>query len=209
MVPPNAFISLAEETGLIIPIGEWVLRTAAAQLQAWAASPETAHLTIAVNVSAPQFRQPDFVEQVRSIIALSGARPQALKLELTESALADDMQTVLGKMRALKTFGISWSLDDFGTGYSSLSLLKSLPFEQVKIDQSFVRGLLDDPRDMAIVETILTLSESLHLAVIAEGVETEAQRAALEIAGCTSFQGYLFGRPMPVRELLPSLAEAA
>jgi EAL domain-containing protein (putative c-di-GMP-specific phosphodiesterase class I) len=209
MVPPGAFIPLSEETGLIIPIGEWVLRTAAAQLQAWAGSPETQHLTIAVNVSATQFRQPDFVEQVRRIVALSGARPQALKLELTESALADDMEIVLGKMQALKDLGIAWSLDDFGTGYSSLSSLKNLPFEQVKIDQSFVRDLLADRRNMAIVETILRLSDSLGLAVIAEGVETEAQRAALEKAGCSHFQGYLFGRPVPVGELLPKLSAAA
>jgi diguanylate cyclase len=209
MVAPNAFIPLAEETGLIIPIGEWVLRTAAVQLQAWAAAPETQQLTIAVNVSATQFRQPDFVEQVRSIVTLSGARPQALKLELTESVLADDMEVVLGKMKALKEFGIGWSLDDFGTGYSSLSSLKNLPFEQIKIDQSFVRELLTDPRNRAIVETILRLSESLGLSVIAEGVETEAQRAALEAAGCTRFQGYLFGRPVPVGELLPKLSAAA
>jgi EAL domain-containing protein (putative c-di-GMP-specific phosphodiesterase class I) len=209
MVPPNTFIPLAEETGLIIPIGEWVLKTAAAQLQVWARSPETAHLTIAVNVSATQFRQPDFVELVRSIVTLSGARPQALKLELTESVLADDMETVLGKMTALKDFGIIWSLDDFGTGYSSLSSLKNLPFEQVKIDQSFVRDLLADPRNMAIVETILRLSKSLDLAVIAEGVETEAQRAALEVAGCVSFQGYLFGRPVPINELLAPFSAVA
>ena len=182
---------------------------AAAQLQAWAASPETRDLTMAVNVSATQFRQPDFVEQVRSILSLSGARPQSLKLELTESVLADDMEVVVKKMQALKAFGITWSLDDFGTGYSSLSSLKNLPFEQIKIDQSFVRDLLTDRRNMAIVETILRLSDSLGLSVIAEGVETEAQRAALEKAGCTHFQGYLFGRPMPVSELLPRLSAAA
>ncbi len=209
MVPPNAFIPLAEETGLIIPIGDWVLRTAAAQLQTWAGSPETRDLTIAVNVSATQFRQPDFVEQVRSIIGLSGARPQALKLELTESVLADDMHVVQGKMQALKAFGIAWSLDDFGTGYSSLSSLKNLPFQQIKIDQSFVRDLLADHRNMAIVETIVRLSDSLGLSVIAEGVETEAQRVALEKAGCINFQGYLFGRPVPVGELLPKLSAAA
>lgn len=209
MVPPNSFIPLAEETGLIIPIGDWVLRTAAAQLQAWAGSPETRELTMAVNVSATQFRQPDFVEQVRAIINLSGARPQALKLELTESVLAEDMDVVVKKMQALKDLGIAWSLDDFGTGYSSLSSLKNLPFDQIKIDQSFVRDLLADPRNRAIVETIVRLSESLGLCVIAEGVETEAQRAALEKAGCSHFQGYLFGRPVPVGELLPKLLAAA
>ncbi|WP_430513457.1 putative bifunctional diguanylate cyclase/phosphodiesterase [Pannonibacter phragmitetus] len=168
-IPPSEFIALAEETGLIIPIGEWVLRTACAQLAAWAASPLTAQLTVSVNVSASQFRQPDFVEQVRSILRLSGACPELLKLELTESALAEDAAVVCGKMRALKELGISWSLDDFGTGYSSLSSLKQLPFDQLKIDQSFVRDLLSDDRNLAIVSTILTLGQSLGLEIIAEG----------------------------------------
>ncbi|WP_165218388.1 putative bifunctional diguanylate cyclase/phosphodiesterase [Affinirhizobium pseudoryzae] len=200
-VSPGEFIPLAEETGLIIPIGEWVLRTACAQLQVWAKDPATAHLTIAVNVSASQFRQPDFVEQVRSILALSGAPASRLKLELTESALADDVATVVAKMTALKGTGISWSLDDFGTGYSSLSSLKRLPLDQLKIDQSFVRDLQTDPRNMPIVEAILHLSETLHLVVIAEGVETEAQLAALTSAGCRYFQGFYFSRPLPIAEL--------
>ncbi len=200
-ISPGEFIPLAEETGLIIPIGEWVLRTACAQLQVWAKDPATRHLTIAVNVSASQFRQPDFVEQVRSILALSGAPASRLKLELTESALADDVATVVAKMTALKETGISWSLDDFGTGYSSLSSLKRLPLDQLKIDQSFVRDLQTDPRNMPIVEAILHLSETLDLLVIAEGVETEAQLQALVGAGCRYFQGFYFSRPLPIQDL--------
>lgn len=200
-ISPGAFIPLAEETGLIIPIGEWVLRTACAQLAAWAASPLTAQLTVSVNVSASQFRQPDFVEQVRSIVRLSGARPELLKLELTESALAEDAEIVGSKMQALKEQGISWSLDDFGTGYSSLSSLKQLPFDQLKIDQSFVRDLLNDDRNLAIVSTILQLGQSLGLEIIAEGVETQAQFDLLQAAGCSSFQGYLFSRPVSAARL--------
>lgn len=207
-IPPNAFLPIAEETGLIIPIGEWVLRAACAQLREWALDPETASLTIAVNVSASQFRQPDFVEQVIAIVSISRAPASALKLELTESALVDDLATVNRKMRALTQIGISWSLDDFGTGYSSLSSLKHLPFEQVKIDRSFVQDL-PDPRSSAIVDTILRLGESLELNVIAEGVETEEQHAALRAAGCSCFQGYLFGRPMPVAALVSTMSAAA
>lgn len=206
-IPPSEFIALAEETGLIIPIGEWVLRTACAQLAAWAASPLTAQLTVSVNVSASQFRQPDFVEQVRSILRLSGACPELLKLELTESALAEDAAVVCGKMRALKELGISWSLDDFGTGYSSLSSLKQLPFDQLKIDQSFVRDLLSDDRNLAIVSTILTLGQSLGLEIIAEGVETQAQFELLHEAGCFSFQGFLFSRPVSASSLADCIEE--
>jgi EAL domain-containing protein (putative c-di-GMP-specific phosphodiesterase class I) len=207
-IPPNAFIPIAEETGLIIPIGEWVLRAACAQLREWASIPDKASLTIAVNVSASQFRQPDFVEQVKAIVAISGAPPSALKLELTESALVDDLDTVTRKMRALTQIGISWSLDDFGTGYSSLSSLKHLPFDQVKIDRSFVQDL-PDTRSRAIIDTILRLGDSLGLTVIAEGVETEAQHDALRAAGCSCFQGYLFGRPVPIAELMEEAAPVA
>lgn len=200
-ISPKEFIPIAEETGLIIPIGEWVLRMASAQLVQWGKSPETADLTLAVNVSAVQFRQPDFVEQVKTIVSLSGAKPGGLKLELTESALVDDSDIVHERMQALRDFGIQWSLDDFGTGYSSLSQLKRFPFEQIKIDQSFVRDLLSDKRNMAIVETIIRLARNLNLSIIAEGVETEAQLQALSDAGCALYQGYLVGRPMPLGEL--------
>lgn len=207
-IPPNAFIPIAEETGLIIPIGEWVLRAACAQLREWSLMPDKASLTIAVNVSASQFRQPDFVEQVKAIVAISGARPSALKLELTESALVDDLDTVTRKMRALTQIGIRWSLDDFGTGYSSLSSLKHLPFDQLKIDRAFVKDL-PDPRSRAIIETILRLGDSLGLDVIAEGVETESQHDVLRAAGCSGFQGYLFGRPVPITALMDHQASAA
>ncbi len=208
-VPPHEFIPLAEEEGLIIPIGDWVLRTACAQLAEWERSAGTAHLTIAVNVSAVQFRQPDFVEQVKSIVKLSGARPSGLKLELTETALAEDVTIVVEKMEALRAFGIRWSLDDFGTGYSSLSSLKRFPFDQIKIDQSFVRDLLFDKRNMAIVDTIIRLARSLNMSIIAEGVETEEQLVALTHAGCDTYQGYLLSPPLPVEDLSAMVTSTA
>ena len=197
LVSPAEFIPLAEETGLILPLGDWVLATACHQLVAWARQPETAHLTLAVNVSARQFRRKDFVRQVRTILEGSGAKPQQLKLELTESLLLEDVEDIIAKMNALKGLGVSFSLDDFGTGYSSLAYLKRLPLDQLKIDQSFVRDILTDPNDAAIARTIVALAESLGLAVIAEGVETKAQREFLASAGCHACQGYLFGRPLP------------
>ena len=197
-ISPLEFIPLAEETGLIIPIGEWGLRTACAQLTEWSKSPQTSHLTIAVNVSVTQFRQPDFVQEVKSILLLSSAAPSKLKLELTETALADDIDVVVKKMQALKNIGVTWSLDDFGTGYSSLSLLKRLPLDQLKIDQSFVSDLLSDKRSLAIINTLIDLGQNLNLAVIAEGVENEKQLTALQSIGCLSYQGYLFCRPLPI-----------
>jgi diguanylate cyclase (GGDEF)-like protein/PAS domain S-box-containing protein len=207
-VPPAAFIALAEETGLILPLGQWVLENACGQLVKWAKNPAFAHLSIAVNISARQFRQAAFVDQVIEIIERSGANPQQLKLELTESLLLDNVQEIIDKMSTLKARGISFSLDDFGTGYSSLSYLKRLPLDQLKIDQSFVRDLLSDPNDVAIARTIVALAQSLGLSVIAEGVETEAQRHCLASQGCLAYQGYLFGRPMPAQELEKRLSEA-
>ena len=198
MVSPLEFISLAEETGLIQPIGEWVLETACAQLAIWATRPAMAHLTVAVNVSAHQFSHADFVDYVLAVLERTGASPQRLKLELTESMLAENLQDIIGKMSALKSAGVSFSLDDFGTGYSSLSYLKRLPLWQLKIDQSFVRDVLVDSKDAAIVKTVVALAENLGLGVIAEGVETEAQRDFLAGAGCTTYQGYLFSRPLPL-----------
>lgn len=200
VVSPAAFIPLAEETGLILPLGLWVLETACHQLVAWAATPDTAHLSIAVNVSAMQFRQPDFVEQVLTVLERSGANPQRLKLELTESLLLDNVEEIIAKMTALKTWGIGFSLDDFGTGYSSLTYLKRLPLDQLKIDQSFVRDLLTNINDAAIARTIVALANSLGLSVIAEGVETESQRDCLAMEGCHAYQGYLFGRPLPLAD---------
>ncbi len=198
LVSPAQFIPLAEDTGLIVPMGLWVLQTACAQLAAWVDEEPTAGISIAVNVSARQFRQPDFVAQVRQVIEESGARPELLKLELTESTVLENVEDTIVRMRELKQLGVSFSMDDFGTGYSSLQYLKRLPLDQIKIDQSFVRDLTSDPNDAAIVQTIIAMTRALGLNVIAEGVETEAQRDFLDSHGCHAFQGYLFGRPLPV-----------
>ncbi len=195
MVLPGEFIGLAEQTGLILPIGQWVLRSACRQLVAWAEQPATRKLSLAVNVSARQFRQADFVSQVQAVLDDTGVDPQYLKLELTESVLISDVEDAIRKMGALRERGVRFALDDFGTGYSSLSYLKRLPLDQLKIDQSFVRDVLTDPNDAAIVRTILALAQSMDLQAVAEGVETEGQRQFLLDSGCTVFQGYLFGRP--------------
>jgi diguanylate cyclase (GGDEF)-like protein/PAS domain S-box-containing protein len=205
LVSPAQFIPLAEETGLIVPMGLWVLQTACAQLAAWQQDAQTAELTIAVNVSAKQFRQPDFVEQVQRILTESGAKPALLKLELTESTVLENVEDTISKMRAIKQLGVSFSMDDFGTGYSSLQYLKRLPLAQIKIDQSFVRDLASDPNDAAIVQTIIAMSQALGLNAIAEGVETEAQREFLERYGCHAFQGYFFGKPLPLEKFMASL----
>lgn len=200
MVSPADFIPLAEETGLILPLGHWVLEAACAQLAKWAWQTEFSALTIAVNVSVRQFRQPGFVDEVLTILKNTGANPSRLKLELTESLLAHDVEEIVGKMFALKAKGIGFSLDDFGTGYSSLSYLKRLPLDQLKIDQSFVRDILIDPNDAAIARTIVTLADSLGLGVIAEGVETAVQRDFLRAAGCHAYQGYFVGRPLELKD---------
>jgi diguanylate cyclase (GGDEF)-like protein/PAS domain S-box-containing protein len=198
LISPAMFIPLAEETGLILPIGSWVLNTACQQLARWASNPAFSHLKLAVNVSAKQFLQPDFANLVFDALSQSGANPSLLKLELTESVMISDADSVIEKMLRLKGHGVSFSLDDFGTGYSSLAYLKRLPLEQLKIDQSFVKNLLQNSNDNAIVRAVITLGQSLGLEVIAEGVETTAQRDALVTFGCDHFQGYLFGRPEPL-----------
>ena len=200
LVGPGEFIPLAEDTGLILPIGHWVLETACRQLKTWEARQQTRHLLLAVNVSARQFQQPDFVNQVLQVIDATGADPTRLKLELTESMLVGDPESVIEKMEQLKRRGIRFSLDDFGTGFSSLTYLKRLPIDQLKIDQSFVRDLESDPNDAAIVRTVIALGQSLGIGVIAEGVETQGQRNFLAVHGCKHYQGYLFGRPVPVDE---------
>ncbi len=200
LVMPAMFIPLAEETGLILPLGQWVLDTACRQLVAWARDAATAHLTMAVNVSAHQFRQPDFVQMVQSVVRRTGADPAKLKLELTESLLVADVERTVDKMNALRAMGISLALDDFGTGYSSLSYLKRLPLDQLKIDKSFVRDVLTDPSDAAIARTILLLGHTLGLDVIAEGVETESQRDFLAQNGCQAYQGFLFSKPVPAEQ---------
>ncbi|MDT8991143.1 EAL domain-containing protein [Curvibacter sp. APW13] len=201
MVSPGDFIPVAEQTGLILDLGLWVLRAACQQLVLWRGNALTRDLSISVNVSARQFRHPGFTTQVLDVLRQTGANPYRLKLELTESLLLTDFADVTLKMTELRSIGVSFSLDDFGTGYSSLSYLKQLPLDHLKIDQSFVRGVLHDPNDAAIARTILTLAASLDLGVVAEGVEIAGQRDFLKENGCRSFQGYLFGRPVPVQML--------
>jgi diguanylate cyclase (GGDEF)-like protein/PAS domain S-box-containing protein len=200
LVLPGEFIPLAEETGLILPIGHWVLEAACLQLERWSHDPATRDLQLAVNVSARQFRQPDFVEQVRRILEHSGANPARLKLELTESLVLDNVKDTIAKMQAIKQLGAGFSMDDFGTGYSSLAYLTRLPLDQLKIDRSFVMKLPGNKNDSIIVQTVITMGRSLGLSVIAEGVENEAQREFLESRGCDAYQGYLFSRPLPLNE---------
>jgi predicted signal transduction protein with EAL and GGDEF domain len=213
LVAPGEFIPLAESTGLILPLGRWILYSACQQLVEWATDPRRAQLTLAVNVSARQFHHRDFVDDVLAVLDETGANPQRLELELTESHLVQDVETMIVKMGQLQARGVRFALDDFGTGYSSLSYLKRLPLNQLKIDRSFVRDLLSDPNDAAIVRTIVALGGSLDLQVIAEGVETPAQRDALLRLGCQRFQGYLFGKPQPPQMLeqwpLPAGASSA
>jgi EAL domain-containing protein (putative c-di-GMP-specific phosphodiesterase class I) len=186
----------------------WILRTACLQLVEWARDPQTAHWTLAVNVSARQFRHSHFVDEVLGVLEETGANPHRLKLELTETLLLDDVEDTILRMDTLRASGLGFSLDDFGTGYSSLSYLKRLPLDQLKIDQSFVRDLLTDANDASIARTIVTLAHSLDLGVIAEGVETQEQRDMLASLGCHTWQGYLFGRPGPADTLVQSVASA-
>ena len=199
-ISPAQFIPLAEESGLILLIGQWVLDTACAQLKVWEGEPDSRDLKLSVNVSARQFHQSDFVEQVRQSLLVSGANPARLKLELTESVVLNNVEEVIHRMQQLNGLGVGFSLDDFGIGYSSLMYLKRLPLDQIKIDQSFVRDVTWDPNDAAIVRAILAMSQSLGLQVIAEGVETQAQRDFLYENGCTAYQGFFFGKPMPIEE---------
>lgn len=200
IVSPIEFIPVAEETGLILPLGHWILKTACEQLARWAQIPEMEAVTMAVNVSARQFSQSDFVAEVLSVIQESGANPNRLKLELTESLLLQNIEEVISKMESLKVAGVSFSLDDFGTGYSSLSYLKRLPLDQLKIDQSFVRDIMNNENDAIICKSTIALSESMGLSVIAEGVETQEQRNLLLDLGCHAYQGYWFSRPVPLIE---------
>ena len=200
LIPPDEFIPLAEQIGLIRPLGHWVLGAACAQLVKWSEKPETAKLSLSVNVSAQEFNQEDYVAQVLSILERSGAQPSLLKLELTESMLVNDVDDIITKMTALKAAGVRISLDDFGTGYSSLSYLKKLPLDQLKVDQSFVREMLSSLQDEAIVRTVVSLAHNMELDVIAEGVETEEQRQFLQSIGCFTIQGYLLSRPLRIHD---------
>ncbi len=200
LVSPLHFIPLAEETGLILPIGQWVLKEACKQLKTWEQTEQTKRFTLSINISAIQFHKNDFVETVVACFQHCKIDHSLLKFELTESILLEDIEDAVSKMNSLKNLGIQFSLDDFGTGYSSLQYLKLLPLDQLKIDQSFVRDLVEDKSDRAIVRTIIAIAESLELKVIAEGVETEEQLSLLAKKGCKYYQGYLFGRPVPIDE---------
>lgn len=200
LIAPAEFIPLAEETGLIIPIGQWVLEEACWQLKKWEREPGRAHLHLAINVSARQFRQPDFIERVVGVLQQTGIDPRKLKLELTESLVLDNVTEAIATMQRLKESGVQFSMDDFGTGYSSLAYLKKLPLDQLKIDRSFVSEIATDPDDATIVQTIVAMAKNLDMEVIAEGVENAQQRNFLIECGCLSFQGYLFGKPLPLAE---------
>jgi EAL domain-containing protein (putative c-di-GMP-specific phosphodiesterase class I) len=207
MISPLRFIGLAEESGLIVPLGEWVVRTACAQGQAWRAA-GLPPLTISVNVSARQFEEKRLVERIADALRDTRLPPEALEVEVTESSIMRDLARAVDKMRELKAMGVSLSIDDFGTGYSSLSALKSFPISRLKIDKSFVSDLADSPDDQAIAMAVISLGHKLNLRVIAEGVETEQQRAFLRANDCDEMQGYLFSRPVPPEQIAALLAAA-
>lgn len=209
LVLPMEFIPLTEETGLILPLGQWVLETACAQLKTWQQNPQICHLQLAVNVSARQFRQPDFVEQVSRVLRKSTINPDRLKLELTESLVLDNIEDTILKMQKLKAIGVHFSIDDFGTGYATLAYLTQLPLDELKVDQSFIRNIGVKPSNAVIVQTIIGMANNLGMEVIAEGVETEEQRTHLERFGCPVCQGYLFSRPVPLDQFEDLLKESA
>ncbi len=200
MVSPVQFIPLAEESSLILEVGDWVMEAACRQLVVWSKSEQTKHLTLAVNVSSKQFKQPDFLERVKSLIHAYELDASRLKIELTETVVLNDVTEVIVKMHALKALRVGLSMDDFGTGYSSLSYLKQLPMDQIKIDQSFVHDMTSDQNDVVMVKTIIDMAKNFHLNVIAEGVETEAHLSLLKQMGCMAYQGYLFGKPVPIEQ---------
>ena len=207
MVFPGQFIPLAEESGLILSIGQWVLESVCEQIKLWESNPLINKLQIAVNISSRQFHQADFVTMVDEVIKRTGIKPSSLKLELTESVVLSDVNVAVTKMHALKKIGVRLSMDDFGTGYSSLSYLTNLPLDQLKIDQSFVRNIGIRSADSVIAQTIIDMGNNLNMELIAEGVETHAQRAFLEQAGCKLYQGYLYGKPVPLEKFTNSLFE--
>jgi diguanylate cyclase (GGDEF)-like protein len=209
LIPPLQFIPLAEETGLILQIGEWVLKTACAQIKAWENNPITAHLQIAVNVSASQFHDPDFVKRVMEMIQSYAIQSDRLKLELTESLVLDNVEEAIIKMQMLKEIGVRFSMDDFGTGFSSLYYLTKLPLDQLKIDQTFVRNVCVNNRDAVVVQTIIGMAHNLGMEVIAEGVELEEQRKFLEQHQCHLYQGYLFSKPLPLEEFESKLSSTS
>jgi len=199
-ISPADFIPRSEDTGLILPLGNWVLATACTQLAAWGKTADLSNIRVSVNVSSRQFQRPDFVDQVLLTIERTGASPKKLDLELTEGLLVENVDDVIHKMTALKAHGVGFVLDDFGTGYSSLAYLKRMPLDILKIDRSFVSDLLIDANDVAIAKTVVALAHVLGLDVIAEGVETAEQKNLLAALGCHSYQGYYFSRPVPADE---------
>jgi EAL domain-containing protein (putative c-di-GMP-specific phosphodiesterase class I) len=201
LVSPMEFIAVAEETNMILPLGAWVMEEACRLLARWASDPRTEMLEMAVNVSTAQFHRPDFVEQVLEALARTGARPDRLRLELTESLLLTDVEGTAKKMQRLREAGVSFSLDDFGTGYSSLSYLHRLPLDQLKIDRSFIREAFMEGHGAAIVRIIVALGKALKMSVLAEGVETAEQLSFIRSEGCGYYQGYLFSKPVPEAEL--------
>jgi diguanylate cyclase (GGDEF)-like protein/PAS domain S-box-containing protein len=209
LVLPDEFIPRAEESRLILPLGDWVLEAACTQIASWAGREQTAHLSVAVNISALQFRQAEFVNHVLMALDRTGANPKSLRLELTESTLVENLDDIIAKMAELKSHGLRFSLDDFGKGYSSLAYLKRLPLDRLKIDRAFVRDILVDSTSGAIAQTIISLGRAMRLSVIAEGVETQEQRGFLTGLGCHSFQGYLFSRPLPVEQFQAFLDDFA
>jgi diguanylate cyclase (GGDEF)-like protein/PAS domain S-box-containing protein len=204
LVSPPDFVPLAEETGLIFPMGSWVMETACMQIAAWAGRKGGEHLSVAVNVSAREFRQPKFVDHVLTALDRTGANPKNLKLELSETMFGENIEDVINRMNKLRTYGVQFSLEDFGTGYSSMAYLKRLPLDQIKIDRAFVNDILKDPISGAIAQAIISFGKAMGLSVIAEGVETEEQRAFLAKLGCHSFQGYLFSHPLPLGQFYES-----
>ncbi len=201
ILPPSIFIPIAEKTGLISKIGHYVIEQVCIQLKAWKNNPKTKYLQIAVNIGAKHFKEEDFVKRIKKTILSYNIDPTLIKLELTEYTLLEDIQIVEEKMLQLKSLGIQISLDDFGTGFSSLQYLRELPIDQIKIDQSFIRSILDNPKDIALVKSILTFAHTLQLEVIAEGVEEEAHFMLLQELGCHYFQGYYFAKPENIREV--------
>jgi EAL domain-containing protein (putative c-di-GMP-specific phosphodiesterase class I) len=201
LVSPGNFIELAEEFGMIIPIGQWVLETAFNQMKLWQQNPLTSELTMSVNISPIQFHKVNFVKKMKLLVERYAINPTRLVLEITECLLLKDIENAITIMSELKQIGIHFSLDDFGTGYSSLQYLKRLPIDQLKIDSSFIRDITVDDNDKAIVCAIIAMAHSLDLKVIAEGVETEEQRQFLFDKNCIYYQGYLFSKPVPIDDL--------
>ncbi|MGZ9001847.1 MAG: putative bifunctional diguanylate cyclase/phosphodiesterase, partial [Methylophilus sp.] len=200
-ISPLEFIPIAEETGMILPIGDWVITKACEQIKAWEGATNTNRIRISVNVSALQFNQPDFVEKVIAATKSIGCNPNLLRLEITESTVLENLELIIEKMLALKKAGISFALDDFGTGQSSLSVIKRLPLDELKIDRSFISDISHESNDTFMVQTIISIAKNLGLEVIAEGVEMDDQQRLLKKYGCNNFQGFLYGKPVSIKDL--------